>query len=199
VRWCGAPSPAALPPSLLTAAPLARRKGSYDHTVRQWDIGAGAASATWTVPGGANFVQDVCFHPSEPQLFVAATTGKELLLYDVRQVAPRPRYRHRLHDCETVALALTLLQAPSALPLRIPNDAMVNSAIVAPNGLHIISGDKQGALRTWDVRGHGCLSSYLLSESRKTISSLALSPPLLTPRSPALRTVFLRRVGVPRT
>jgi len=134
--------------------------GSYDHTVRQWDVGLASLAATYVVPNDA-FVQDVCFHPSDARLFTAATTAKQLLLYDLRT-------------------------PPAAPPAALLNDSMINSAVVLPNGQHVITGDKEGLLRTWELRTHRCLSSRLVSEARKPISCVSLSPPLAA-RSQAMR------------
>eukprot|EP00966_Prymnesium_polylepis_P112685 2606540-Prymnesium_polylepis.1 len=101
-------------------------------------MGAGACAGTWTVPD-KTFVQDVAFHPTDGSLFVVATTGKALLLYDVRQ-------------------------PPSAAPMQLENDVMVNTAVVLPSSPHVLSGDKHGALRTWDLRTGCCVASFLPSE-----------------------------------
>ena len=55
--------------------------GSYDHTVRMWDIDTAQSSRCWLAPDAA-FVQSVAYHPSSPHIFAAATTGHSLLIFD---------------------------------------------------------------------------------------------------------------------
>lgn len=111
--------------------------GSYDHTVRQWDVGATAQTSCWTVPE-STFVQSVCYQPPDSRVFAVGTTGRSFLLYDSRESG-----------------------GPAA---TVMNESMVNSLIFMPNAVHVLTGDKHGALRTWDIRRLACVSSAYLSE-----------------------------------
>jgi COMPASS component SWD3 len=126
--------------------------GSYDRTVRLWDVGAGKCSRAWHVPG-LGFVQSVSFHPSSPDVFAVGTTGRSLIVYDGRIAG----------------------DAPAA---QLPNDTMVNSTLFLPGGEHILTGDKRGAVRAWDLRARACISCLYAGDAHKPISNLALSAPL---------------------
>ena len=106
--------------------------GSYDHSVRLWDVEAAACARAWYAPD-ATFIQAVAYHPASAHVFAAATTGPNLLLFDAR--APG--------------------DAPAA---ELPNGTMVNTVLFLPSGDFVLSGDKQGALRTWDLRTRSCVS-----------------------------------------
>jgi COMPASS component SWD3 len=125
--------------------------GSYDHTVRLWDVATGTSSGVWTVPDAA-FVQSVDFHPTSNHVFVASSTGKQLLLFDTRE--------------------------PARAPAAFLNDCMVNSAHFLPSCEQLLAGDKHGALNTWDLRARALTSTFYLLEARKPISHICLSPPI---------------------
>lgn len=126
--------------------------GSYDHTVRMWDIEAATCARVWYAPEAA-FVQSIAYHPSSTTLFAAATTSSSLLLFDARASSDRP-----------VA--------------ELPNGVMVNTVCFLPRGDHVLTGDKHGALRTWDLRQRQCVAGAYAGDARKPISHVSISPPL---------------------
>jgi WD40 repeat protein len=131
--------------------------GSYDHTIRLWDVEAAACARTWLAPEAA-FVQCVAYHPTSPTLFAAATTASSLVLFDARTSGERP-------VCE------------------LPNGVMVNSVTFLPRGEHVLTGDKHGALRTWDLRQRQCVAGAYAGDARKPVSHVCLSAPLPTAAS----------------
>ena len=126
--------------------------GSFDHTIRLWDLGTGVCERAWHVPANA-FVQSVAHQPTSESIFAAATTTHALLLFDARIGADRP------------AAELT-------------NGTMINSLLFLPRGEHVLSGDKHGALRSWDLRKRACVSCLYVGDARKPISHVSLSAPL---------------------
>ncbi|KAL3906454.1 MAG: hypothetical protein SGPRY_010540, partial [Prymnesium sp.] len=165
--------------------------GSYDHTVRLWDAAAAASAASW-VAKLDSFVQDVCFHPSETNCFAAAATSKQLLWYDTRQPAASAptviindsmvNASHFSFEPPPPLLLTSQPRAPPSPrrhPLALscdPSSRCSQSVVVMPNSHYILGGDKEGLLRTWDLRTLRCLSSCIVSEGRKPISGVCLSP-----------------------
>ena len=126
--------------------------GSFDHTIRWWDLDKGVSERLWHVPSSA-FVQAVAHHPSTQSTFAVATTSNSLLLFDTRVAADKP----------TAELA---------------NGTMVNSMHFLPRGEHILTGDRHGAVRTWDLRRRRCVTCAYAGDARKPISHVTLSRPL---------------------
>jgi COMPASS component SWD3 len=96
--------------------------GSFDKTVKLWDVTSGQATYTAETSG---FVQTVSFEPHQSSVFYAGTAEKLIHVFDTRAAVP-------------VA--------------AIPNDAMVNSIYVFRTGRGLLSGDANGVVKTWDMR-----------------------------------------------
>ncbi|KOO24902.1 wd40 repeat-containing protein [Chrysochromulina tobinii] len=124
--------------------------GSFDHTIRWWDLDKGVSERLWHVPSSA-FVQAVAHHPNMPSAFAVATTSNSVLLFDARVAADKP----------TAELA---------------NGTMVNSMLFLPRGEHVLTGDRHGALRTWDLRHQRrCVTCAYAGDARKPVSHVTLS------------------------
>ena len=128
--------------------------GSYDHTVRLWDVERALSARCWHMRDSA-FVQDVAYHPISPHVFAVATTGHALHVLDTRN--PSDVSAAHLH-----------------------NDTMVNSVLFLPAGEHCITGDKHGAVKSWDLRLRSCVSGLYAGDGRRPISHVALSEPVPT-------------------
>ena len=126
--------------------------GSFDHTIRWWDLDKGVSERLWHVPSSA-FVQAVAHHPYMPSAFAVSTTSNSVLLFDARVAADKP----------TAELA---------------NGTMVNSMLFLPRGEHVLTGDRHGALRTWDLRQRRCVTCAYAGDARKPVSHVTLSRPL---------------------
>lgn len=62
-------------------------------------------------------------------------------------------------------------KAGSSLLIR--NDSMVNTLQVYRDGIHVVSGDSLGFLKTWDVRAQKCIQTHSNDQTRKPISHIA--------------------------
>jgi COMPASS component SWD3 len=116
-----------------------------------WDVELGKVNETFETEG---FVQCVGWDPSEPSLFYHGTSRNILALNDIRS--------------KTGA-------SPSDAPVVIRNDAMINTLYVSHDGVHVITGDSLGGLKTWDVRMRDCVQSILNEPTKKPISHIAVS------------------------
>lgn len=130
--------------------------GSFDQTVKAWNVGNGQLLGTWRVPSEA-FVQKVTFRPaSEGAVFLVGTTQKLILGYD-----------RRMADSSVPAFTLE-------------NNAMVNTLCCYGDGNLVLSGDKHGQLKTWDLRSLSCAECLHNGENSKPISHIELSAPVET-------------------
>ena len=95
------------------------------------------------------FVQCVMFNPRLASTFIYGTSRNVLAVVDTRQSA-----------------------STNALTIR--NDAMVNSVYMYRDGSHILSGDAQGSLKTWDIRTGKMVYATVNEGSKKPISHITL-------------------------
>jgi len=142
--------------------------GSFDQTVRAWAARRGQLVSTWTIPKGAGSagggcVQRAAFQPDVgAHLLLVATTSTRLFGFDAR--VPQP--------------AAPTFSTPAFV---LENDAMVNTfAWLNDDGWHVLTGDKHGVLRTWDLRKLAEVERARTDngEQGKPISHIALSAPV---------------------
>jgi len=125
--------------------------GSYDKSVKLWDVTTGKAIISCAVSG---FVQCVEFNPANNNIFFVGSTNKEFLIIDKRTGAPIVAVR---------------------------NDAMVNTLYAARDGGWLLTGDANGNIKTWqlaDLSSPSLLDS-VRNDSSRPISHLHVSPPLV--------------------
>lgn len=124
--------------------------GGFDQTVRLWDTSRGAAVGSWSPPERA-FVLSVAFAHRAGNEFVAATAGGVICHFDTR--------------CSDAPVTV------------LTNGAAVNS-ITLLDDYTIYSGDKQGAVKCWDLRSGVGQLRVLVGDSARPISHMALSQPM---------------------
>jgi WD40 repeat protein len=56
--------------------------------------------------------------------------------------------------------------------MTILNDSMVNTLHVFHDGIHVLTGDSLGALKTWDTRNRACIQTQLNEPTQKPISHI---------------------------
>ncbi|KAJ1639084.1 WD40-repeat-containing domain protein [Pavlovales sp. CCMP2436] len=130
--------------------------GSYDQTVKAWNVASGQLLGSWAVSKGA-FVQKVAFKPtSDAQLVLVATTHKHVIAFDRR------------------------LPPASAVSFSLENETMVNTLACDRDGVHLLTGDRNGVVKTWDLRTLKELERERVhnGEQGKPISHIEISAPL---------------------
>lgn len=141
--------------------------GAFDGTVKAWAVGTGQCAGSWAIQkgtgtAGGGLVQKVAFRPgSESNLLLVCTTSKRLVAFDRR--APQP--------------AAPAFATPA---FALENDAMVNTFACLRDGTHLLTGDKHGVLKTWDLRTLGEVERVRVhnGEQGKPISHIEISAPL---------------------
>ncbi|KAI8972008.1 WD40-repeat-containing domain protein [Mycotypha africana] len=120
--------------------------GAYDETCKLWDIenGGGKLTGSYETEG---LVQCVGWDFVDSNLFYYGTSRKVLAMVDVRSDG-------------------------NASVIR--NDSMINALYTSRDGIHVITGDAQGMLKTWDMRSRQCISSKLNDESKMPITHISI-------------------------
>jgi WD40 repeat protein len=62
-------------------------------------------------------------------------------------------------------LGFTDPRTPTAA-MTILNDSMVNTLHVFHDGIHVLTGDSLGALKTWDTRNRACIQTQLVYKGK---------------------------------
>eukprot|EP00736_Rhodelphis_marinus_P013453 Rmarinus@m.16460 len=115
--------------------------GAFDHTLKLWDVSAEKSVLTCEVGG---FVQAVRFDAADPNIIYAASTSKQIFVFDVRE-----------GDKPVAA---------------VENDVMVNSFYCYRQGSVLMTGDAHGALKTWDMKKLACVEVYQMDTLKRPIS-----------------------------
>ncbi|CAO3606834.1 unnamed protein product [Cunninghamella echinulata] len=108
--------------------------GSYDESCKTWDVHTGKLVTNVETEG---FVQCVSWDFIENSVFYYGTSRKVLAMVDAKA------------DGTSVVLR---------------NDSMINTLYASRDGIHVITGDANGMLKTWDMRQRKCIS-YISNES----------------------------------
>ena len=103
--------------------------GGYDQTCKIWDVETGKLLQSFDSDG---FVQCVQFHPEglttliiDKNIFFFGTSRNFLYIVDRRSPVDH---------------------------IKISNDSMINTIYVLPDSSHIISGDAEGYIKTWNIK-----------------------------------------------
>lgn len=161
--------------------------GSFDHTVRLWSRGEELAC----LRDHSHNVSDLCWSPDSSQLF-SGSFDHTVRLWDVARAESVAVFEVGRAFVLSVALqspdvcwaatsAGGLLQFDRrkgdrpAQALR--NDCMVNSVAAARETV-LVSGDKRGVLKAWDVRTGGCVGQRSVGDPARPISHVEISPEL---------------------
>lgn len=109
--------------------------GSFDHSLKYWDIATGNTSSTHTTEG---YILTVAVDPSDSNLLYAGTSTGCTSVFDRRQQE-----------------VVTQLEATPG--------CHVNSIYVFKTGGGILAGDSSGLVTTWDVRGRNSIHQFRAS------------------------------------
>ncbi|KAL2916801.1 hypothetical protein HK105_203580 [Polyrhizophydium stewartii] len=125
--------------------------GAYDQTCKTWDVESGKQIESYESEG---FVLSVMFSPQDKNIFFSGTSRNILCVADRRD----PSF---------------------AITMR--NDSMVNTLYASRDGLHVVSGDSGGFIKTWDIRTGKCI----VNESMKQpISHITCCPGMIGDEDP---------------
>lgn len=141
--------------------------GAFDQSVKAWAVASGQCTGSWTTPrgtgnAGGGFVQKAAFQPAtESNIILVCTTSKRIVAFDRRVPQPSP-------------------PAFAVPAFALENDAMVNTFACLRGGVHVLTGDKHGVMKTWDLRTLGEIERLRVhsGEQGKPLSHIEISAPL---------------------
>lgn len=151
--------------------------GSLDQSVAEWDVESSSNDPVCRF-SCAGLVNSVSMSPADPNIFFVASTRKQVVMHD----------RRTPHV--STSTAYTGLVA-------LNNDAIINTVHVTLDGMRLITGDHNGAIKTWDLRegrsasapseGGGSPSAFQAlpvcveynDENKRPITHIHTSPPLV--------------------
>jgi len=152
--------------------------GSFDHTVRCWNRGEEVAC----LREHTHNVSDVCWS-ADSALLLSGSFDHTMRLWDVARSECLSCFEvgrafvlsvalHSSDVCSAAASSGQLLQFDRRRGdkpiLSLQNDCLINS--IALSGDHtVLSGDKRGVLKAWDLRTGGCLRQQPLGDPQVTL------------------------------
>jgi len=152
--------------------------GGYDHAVHEWDVEAQRLQpvATYRAEG---FVQTVALDSTNSSPLVYVGTSRNCIqCFDRREravVDASSGSSSSSGAAQWVSKGTTQVQSSGVDSTIVPetaagagtirNDAMINSLHITTTGVHLISGDHAGAIKTWDTRMIRARSSSSASQN----------------------------------
>jgi len=159
----------------------------YDHTIRFWEALSGICSRTIQHPDSQ--VNRLCISPDKR--FLAAAGHHSVKLYDIKSTNPNPLLTFEGHTnnitgvqfhCEGKWMVTSsedgtvkIWETRSATIQRSYNHgSAVNDVVIHPNQGEIISCDRGGSIRIWDLAENNC-SHQLIPEEEVPIASVTIA------------------------
>lgn len=159
----------------------------YDHTIRFWEALSGICSRTIQHPDSQ--VNRLCISPDKR--FLAAAGNHYIKLYDIKSTNPNPLLTFEGHTgnitgvafhCEgkwmvsssedgTVKIWET---RTGAIQRSYNHGCPANDVVIHPNQGEIISCDRSGSVRVWDLAENNC-SHDLIPEEDVSVSSVTVA------------------------
>ncbi|KAI1394286.1 quinon protein alcohol dehydrogenase-like superfamily [Hypoxylon trugodes] len=159
----------------------------YDHTIRFWEALSGICSRTIQHPDSQ--VNRLCISPDKR--FLAAAGHHTVKLYDIKSTNPNPLLTFEGHTGNVTGVAfhcegkwmvtssedgtVKIWETRSGTIQRSYNHgSAVNDVVIHPNQGEIISCDRSGSVRVWDLAENNC-SHRLIPEEDVSVSSVTVA------------------------
>ncbi|KAI4600828.1 TOR complex subunit lst8 [Pestalotiopsis sp. 9143b] len=159
----------------------------YDHTIRFWEALSGICSRTIQHPDSQ--VNRLCISPDKR--FLAAAGHHTIKLYDIKSTNPNPLLTFEGHTGNITGVAfhcegkwmvtssedgtVKIWETRSGTIQRSYNHGSpVNDVVIHPNQGEIISCDRSGSVRIWDLAENNC-SHQLIPEEDVSVSSVTVA------------------------
>ncbi|KAI0007441.1 quinon protein alcohol dehydrogenase-like superfamily [Xylariaceae sp. FL0662B] len=159
----------------------------YDHTIRFWEALSGICSRTIQHPDSQ--VNRLCISPDKR--FLAAAGHHTVKLYDIKSTNPNPLLTFEGHTGNITGVAfhcegkwmvtssedgtVKIWETRSGTIQRSYNHgSAVNDVVIHPNQGEIISCDRGGSVRIWDLAENNC-SHDMMPEEDVSVSSVTVA------------------------
>ncbi|KAH8671493.1 rapamycin complex subunit LST8 target [Xylariales sp. PMI_506] len=159
----------------------------YDHTIRFWEALSGICSRTIQHPDSQ--VNRLCISPDKR--FLAAAGHHTVKLYDIKSTNPNPLLTFEGHTGNITGVAfhcegkwmvtssedgtVKIWETRSGTIQRSYNHGSpANDVVIHPNQGEIISCDRGGSVRIWDLAENNC-SHQLIPEEDVSVSSVTVA------------------------
>ncbi|KAI1336110.1 quinon protein alcohol dehydrogenase-like superfamily [Xylariaceae sp. FL0016] len=159
----------------------------YDHTIRFWEALSGICSRTIQHPDSQ--VNRLCISPDKR--FLAAAGHHTVKLYDIKSTNPNPLLTFEGHTGNITGVAfhcegkwmvtssedgtVKIWDTRSGTIQRSYNHgSAANDVVIHPNQGEIISCDRSGSVRVWDLAENSC-SHQLIPEEDVSVSSVTVA------------------------
>ncbi|KAI1270694.1 WD40 repeat-like protein [Xylariaceae sp. FL1019] len=159
----------------------------YDHTIRFWEALSGICSRTIQHPDSQ--VNRLCISPDKR--FLAAAGHHTVKLYDIKSTNPNPLLTFEGHSGNITGVAfhcegkwmvtssedgtVKIWETRSGTIQRSYNHGIAaNDVVIHPNQGEIISCDRGGSVRVWDLAENNC-SHQMIPEEDVSVSSVTVA------------------------
>ncbi|KAI1331856.1 WD repeat-containing protein pop3 [Xylariaceae sp. FL0255] len=159
----------------------------YDHTIRFWEALSGICSRTIQHPDSQ--VNRLCISPDKR--YLAAAGHHTVKLYDIKSTNPNPLLTFEGHTGNITGVAfhcegkwmvtssedgtVKIWETRSGSIQRSYNHgSAANDVVIHPNQGEIISCDRSGSVRVWDLAENNC-SHQLIPEEDVAVSSVTVA------------------------
>ncbi|KAI0394626.1 WD repeat-containing protein pop3 [Xylariaceae sp. FL0594] len=159
----------------------------YDHTIRFWEALSGICSRTIQHPDSQ--VNRLCISPDKR--FLAAAGHHSVKLFDIKSTNPNPLLTFEGHTGNVTGVAfhcegkwmvtssedgtVKVWETRSGTIQRSYNHgSAANDVVIHPNQGEIISCDRGGSVRVWDLAENNC-SHQLIPEEDVSVSSVTVA------------------------
>ncbi|QKX56119.1 uncharacterized protein TRUGW13939_03219 [Talaromyces rugulosus] len=159
----------------------------YDHTIRFWEALSGICSRTLQHPDSQ--VNRLCITPDKRYLAAAGHTNVKL--YDIKSSNPNPVMNFEGHSNNITGVAFHcegrwMVTSSEDCTVKVwdtrsgglqrnyVHKAPVNDVVIHPNQGELISGDRAGTVRVWDL-GDSVCTHQLIPEDDVAVSSVSVA------------------------
>ncbi|OJJ49602.1 hypothetical protein ASPZODRAFT_149114 [Penicilliopsis zonata CBS 506.65] len=159
----------------------------YDHTIRFWEALSGICSRTIQHPDSQ--VNRLCITPDKR--YLAAAGHNNVKLYDIKSTNPNPVMTFEGHTnnitgvafhCEGKWMVTSSEDGTvkvwdtrtGSLQRNYVHKAAVNDVVIHPNQGELISGDRAGIVRVWDL-GESVCTHQLIPEDDVAVHSVSVA------------------------